>query len=373
MPSDKKMKTHLLLLIFLFTSLASINAQVLQDFYRDNESPTDSTSLLQLEINSSVFFNNKEFFGVETEGYTLTGAYFQPRLRYSITKQVSMATGIHLLKYYGREEFSQVLPVFSIEYRPDERFTLIAGSFNGGESFGLPEAMYMFENQFTHLVNNGIMLDYNSGNINSMIWLDWERLILPADTFQEMFTFGSSNRIVLLNNEKNSLDIPIWLLAHHQGGQINNNKAKVVTKLDLGTGIEFKRKLNNIFFKELILNPLLFIDLDENKHERGYAFQPQGGFRNDMLEVSLGAFYGHRYQSYWGNPILFSPLVRPEPYTNDTNRLDLLIKAGFGKKFSSGSFLQFQFKGYYDTQIGKFQYYYGLQMLAKIKVKVMKN
>ena len=366
MHTTKYMKTFFLFSILLFLPLTLIDAQVLQDYYRYNETTLDHANVLQLEINSSVFFNNKEFFGVGTEGYTLTGAYFQPRLRYSITKQLSMAAGVHLLKYYGRNEFSQILPVFSIDYRPNEKFTLIAGSFNGGESFGLPEAMYMFENQFTHLLNNGILMNYSSGNISSKIWLNWEKLIFPADTIQEMFTFGSSNRIGLIKNKQISLDIPLWLLAHHKGGQINNSNEKVVTKLDLGTGLELRKKLDNNFFKELVLNPLVFIDLDENDNEQGFAVQPQAGFRNDYLEVSLGAFYGKQYQSYWGNPILFSPLVRQEPFVNDTNRLDLLFKAGFGKKFGSGSFLQLQFKGYYDTKIGKFQYFYGLQMVAKV-------
>ncbi len=299
--------TLLLALTMLLISPDTTGQQALQHFYRYRFARPDTATKLNLRLNSGTFFNNKEYFGTETEGYTLTGAYLQPVLTYSITRDLSLSAGIHLLQYFGREGLEQKLPVLSIDYAPAENFHLLIGSYNGGERFQLPEAMYMPEKQLTGLLNNGLLIEYSSPAISSSIWLNWEQLIFPADTFQEMFTFGTSNIFTLQENDQGSLKLPLWAIVHHKGGQINNSSEKVVTKTDLGSGIEYIRKTGNDFFKEILMQPLIFADLDERNEERGFAFQPQVGFRNDFMEISVGAFWARKYQSYWGNPILFSP------------------------------------------------------------------
>ncbi len=55
----------------------------------------------------------------------------------------------------------------------------------------------------------------------------------------------------------------------------------------------------------------------------------------------------------------------------DLDRMDLLFKAGWGKKFTKGSFIRLEFNGYYNTKIDKFQYFYGLQMIINENIRIL--
>jgi hypothetical protein len=184
------------------------NAQILRDHFFSNIEETGDSAQSFLAINASTFFNNNEYFDAAVEGYTLTGAYLQPFLFYQINPMLRMGAGVHLLKYFGRDEMEQVLPLFRIDYFPSGNLSISMGSFNAGEYLMLPEPVYHFENQFNRLVNNGILINYSHQLIASKTWLDWERFIKPGDNFQEELSFGSSNQINLLKKEYYSLKVP---------------------------------------------------------------------------------------------------------------------------------------------------------------------
>jgi hypothetical protein len=207
-------------------------------------------------------------------------------------------------------------------------------------------------------------MNYKTERFESQLWLDWEKMILPADTFQEMFTVGSSNRYILYNRGKFNIALPFWLLAHHKGGQINISDEKIETKIDLGAGLEFIRKIENSFFTELAFTPQVFFDLDERNEEQGFAIHPQVKVKAEIIEMNLGLFYGEYYQSYHGNPILFSSPFNEIPGENYYPEiLNITFNAGFGKKISSGSSLLHRFDSWYNPDTSKFQYSYGLQLI----------
>ncbi len=353
----------LILFLGIILDIPVINAQIFRDYYRQEVKINREAGVLSLSVNASTFFNNNEFFNTNVEGYTLTGAFLQPLINYSVTDKLSFGTGIHLMKYNGRADFAQVLPLFRIDYMVSDKFRVTMGSFNGGEIFRLPEPLYKFENHFTDLVNNGIRLEYRNSRIHSLTWLNWEHFILPGDTIQEQFTFGSSNSFLLVNHNRNMIRIPVAIVIHHQGGQINITESHVISKLNIGTGIYLSRSFADDKHGEVFFNPMFFYDGDDEDTPKGVAWYPQIGLNYNPFCLTAGYFLGNRFQSIHGEPLFFSPVRTPaEPNLTETRSL-ITFKAGIGRRITGSSSILLRFEGYYDTTVGELQYTYGLHIV----------
>ncbi|HYW96147.1 MAG TPA: hypothetical protein VE870_11200 [Bacteroidales bacterium] len=339
------------------------NAQVFRDYYNQEVRVMKEPDELSLSVNASTFFNNNEFFGTDVEGYTLTGAFLQPVVSYSLAENLSFGAGIHLLKYNGRDEFAQTLPLFRIDYKVSSNFGITMGSFNGGESFRLPEPMYTFENHFTSLVNNGIRLDFHGDRIRSLTWLNWEHFILPNDTLQEQLTVGSSNDFTLLKRNGSTLTIPAYLVVHHQGGQINITDKPVITTWNIGGGFLLSHSFSGEKHGEVFLNPLVFFNSNDESDTNGFAWYPQIGMRIDPFSLTAGYFHGRSFDTVYGEPLFFSPGQFMSGTSAEEVKSLLTFKAGFGKKITPSSSVLLRFEGYYDTMISKLQYTYGLHIL----------
>ncbi len=340
-----------------------VHSQIFRELYRQETITGNIPHILSLDLNASTFFNNNEFFHTNTEGYTLTGAFFQPVLTYTVTGDLGFGLGIHLLKYNGRDEFARVMPFFKIDYRVTEKFRITMGSFDGGENFLLPEPLYKFENHFTNLVNNGIRLDFKGSRVSSLTWIDWEHFILPNDTLQEQFTFGSSDFITVSGNDLYTFEIPVHIVVHHQGGQINITDDPVISTLNLGAGFRIRRFLWGSEGGETWFNPMFFYDGNNETAREGIAWYPQMGLNFNPFSLTAGYFWGKRFESIHGEPLFFSPLRAAAGSVTDDTRSLVTFKAGIGKNITSSSSIILRFEGYYDTAINKLQYTYGLHMI----------
>ncbi len=353
----------LLLILLMAVVTPGLRAQIFRNAYNQEVRISREPDILSLSVKGSTFFNNNEFFHTDAEGYTLTGAYFQPELNYSVTDRMSFGAGIHLMKYNGREEFAQILPLFRIDYRVTGKFTVTMGSFNGGEAFLLPEPLYQFENQFTGLVNNGIRLDYRSTRIRSLTWLNWEHFILPGDSLQEQFTVGSSEFFTVVSSAQDVVRIPVHFVIHHQGGQINVSDNHVISTLNFGTGLYVGHFFGAENRGEAWFNPMIFYDGNDEGMAKGFAWYPQVGVHYRPFSLTAGYFRGRKFTTIRGEPLFFSPLPRAGYPLPPENRSLITFKAGIGKKISETSSLILRFEGYYDTAISKLQYTYGLHMI----------
>ena len=354
------------LLIF---HLAGVNAQFQTDLYIISEDTLSYPVKFTAGLNASGFFNNKEFFGTAVEGYTLTGNYFQPFLKYNITGNLSLKAGIHLLHYHGQNKLKQVLPVFSIAYNVLPDLTIRFGSFNKGSNLMLPEPLYMFESQFSDLLGNGLQIVNNGDFWESVTWLDWLSFIEPGDPFREEFIFGHSGNFRIWENGKNRLCIPVYLLANHKGGQINDNDEPVETRFDLGTGLKYIRSLTWPVFNRFSIMTDYYLEKGVETNIDGSAFYTYSELNGELFTAGVGYFKERNWESILGEPLFFSP--HPPGQNQDLSRDLILFKAGIGKKITSGSSFMLRFEGYYDMGIKKFQYTYGIHIVLNEWLKLL--
>ena len=355
---------------FLVTLLipVSINAQLFQKDYLTGNDSLIEEKTLNLHILGTTFFNNNEFFNPYYQGYTLTGSFFQPKIVYTVNPKLILSAGVHLRKYFGDNGFIYAEPLFNIHYRVNNSLNIQMGSFEGGQNHLLPETIFDFENHFSNLVENGILITFNKKFLNSRLWIDWEKFIEPADTFREEFMAGIVNRVKLLNNNsKFHIDIPLFILAHHAGGQINDNNEPVETIFNLCGGLEI--------FGARAISPFAQIFLHQSSGDysigTGYAIQINGGFKTDNIELNAGYFSGWDFMSFRGLPLYHSYSENSlTGYTlGGTNEI-WNFKAGYKARLSNTSFLFLRFEGFYNPVVKKLDYIYGLHLQVNEIVRI---
>ncbi len=311
---------------------------------------------------ASTFFHNNEFFDTFIEGYTLTGAWLQPKIHFSLNERLTTGAGIHLMKYNGKDKFDQIRPWFNLQYKFSDAFALTMGSFNGGESLYLPEPLYDTENNYTGILNNGIRLDYVKSFMRTVTWLDWETFIEPADTFREEFTVGNSSVFQIAGNENYQLNLPFHILFHHKGGQINQSDEPTVTFTELASGINMNAFTGNPVVSSVSFSLMSFYNQRADEEKNGFAIYPRFFLQNKFFELSSGYYYGKRFRTEKGEPLFFHHTNLQNG--NFDNRKLFTFKTGFKKQLAGNSFLSLSFDGWYDLQIQKLQYSYGLYIVV---------
>ncbi|HSM47280.1 MAG TPA: hypothetical protein VK872_05650, partial [Draconibacterium sp.] len=127
-PSRRGILVYVFILFFSLSATAQYNNSI---YFANTEINLLDSQKLFLNIANANFINNNEFFGDFVDGYTLIGFHLTPELVYFPTKRVKLKAGAHLLKYYGLERFSSVIPVFSFQFALMPSLSMIFGSLYG--------------------------------------------------------------------------------------------------------------------------------------------------------------------------------------------------------------------------------------------------
>jgi hypothetical protein len=362
------MKRILIIILLFISFLQGVSSQIFQQDYYNRDDSTLNAGELFLDLPLSTWFYNNEYFNPFYKGYTLTGANIQPRIVYQSRPGLKFSAGIYLHRYYGDAEKTFAKPLFNIEYKPRENFSVLMGTYNGGENHGLNEALFSFENHLTDIIENGILIRYSNPRIKSETWLNWESFIMPGDTFQEKFTAGSINDLRLLKGSYWNLSLPFTLLAHHSGGQINANDSHIETLINICEGLKLSRKISDKPGYNAFAELTLFHSLGDYIPSGGNAYSFKAGLQLDRLEANLQYFNGRDFISFAGNPLFRSwtetgdPLV---PFKYGGNHELFNFKAGFRQKIGANSFLFLRFEGYYFTSSRMLDYSYSLHFQVR--------
>jgi hypothetical protein len=362
-----------LLIIVFIISLQEVKSQVFQENYKNREDSALADGSIFLDLPLSTWFYNNEYFNSFYEGYTLFGANVQPRLVYQVYPKLKISAGLHLHRYYGDNMKTAANPLFSIEYAPSANFSVLMGSYNGGENHRLHEALFSFENHLTDIVENGILIRYSNPRLESETWLNWERFIVPGDTIQEQFTFGSSNHIKLFDSAPWKVSLPVNLLAHHAGGQINISDKHIETLINICEGLKIIRSLQAKPLNAAYAEFLLFHSTGDFIPAPGWAFSAKTGIQSTHFELNAGYFRSRDFLSFTGNPLFRSWEASGDPvlpFQYGGNQEMINFKAGFRQKIGNNSFLFLRFEGYYFTFNRKMDYSYSLHFQVRDFLKI---
>ncbi|MFP4555386.1 MAG: hypothetical protein ACLFNU_00825 [Bacteroidales bacterium] len=317
----------------------------------EKEAQNESGTLL-FDVSSKSFFDNLEFYNDIQKGYTLTGFNVEPRLAYTMGSRAKISGGFHMLSFFGEETITRVVPVLTIQTQLTPNLTLNIGNVDALERHGMPEPLYKPEREFTHQPEGGFQFLYNSDRFVADAWLNWEAFLFPNDTIQEEFTAGFSGRVVLSRGNGFNVEVPLYAIAIHKGGQINVTDERVTSLGNFGSGINFFVNVDE--GKRLGLEGIFIIgkDFSPNPHhvyQNGWAVYPKMYFKTSAWFINAGYWRASEMMLPRGQEIFGSvSTVRTE--LNNPERELLTGSAFYSKDVAKGFNLTFGTQLYYDIR-----------------------
>lgn len=357
-----------LVLLILFIGIIQAEAQLDQVWqYHYPEFGTGQDNNLYLRIENNNFVKNNEYFGDFTEGYTLIGYAIQPSLMYYAGSKLRIKAGLHVLKYSGMTDFTDVIPTFSIHTKLNDNLDLIMGGLKGNVQHRLLEPLFNPENQYKRPIENGFQFLYNNEHMWFDAWVDWEQFIELGDTKPEKFTAGISCEYTFLNNNNNwTISIPGQFIATHLGGQISNFDEPMQSLANVASGIKFSKSTGYGFIQRVGFSTYGAIYQDLTKKSglpftNGQAIYPVGEIDYKYGQFMLGYWHANNFVAPKGSHIFQSVSDYQDVY--QAKRELLTSKLSFCKDFLHKIRFSAMIETYYDLSNAQFDYAYGFNLV----------
>lgn len=322
-----------------------------------------------LSVRNADFLKNNEYFNKIVQGYTLIGFYLQPRLVYQATPNLKLEGGVHLQKYSGLNKFTQVLPVFTVNYQAFNWLNIIIGTLYGSINHCMIDPVFDFERVYKNNVENGVQIIVDHKRIRSDLWLNWEKFIFEHSTFQEELVFGNSTELnITAPGKRVILAVPLQFLFAHKGGQdLNIPGHHVETLMNLAYGMHLGLNLNDKIVQRLVFRGYVthYKDLSALKvlqYKNGLAFYPSLALEGKFFDLMVAYWDGKQFIAPRGEAYYQSISHNDSVYTESNRRL-ITLKLGFHHTISKGIEAGVRFEGYYDIQHKIFEYSYGLYLI----------
>jgi hypothetical protein len=333
-----------------------------------NNSYVKDSNALYFNFYNANFLWNNEFFNDVVNGYTLIGYFLTPEFQYHISPNIKIQGGLHLLKYTGINDFTQIVPTYSAIYTHND-FALIMGKIKGTINHRLPEPLLFSERYFTNHLENGVQYLLNKEKLQLDLWLDWQSFIFPMDNKQEELVAGLSVRPWLIKNENWEMGTPVWLLTGHRGGQIDTSSANMKTAMNYGVGFFLQKNLSYRFLDKMSFETQ-FLGFSDNSptveslYEKGTGWMNQIslGYRDNYFRASY--WHSHQFLSLMGHPMYQSYSEKGEGF-HQAHRELLSFHLFYSKSIHKSIYLGFMGDTYIDLNNGDVDYSMGMTLIIK--------
>ncbi len=361
-------KSFLFATILSCVSIAS-RAQI-DESYRYTYAEFDTTAIHKLffRLENNNFIKNNEYFGEYTEGYTLPGYSIQPSVMYYAGKNVRLKVGAQIMKYSGIEDYTNVVPIFSAHVKLGDTWNMVLGNLKGNVHHKLIEPLFNSEWQHFRPTETGVQFYHQSPKIWLDTWVDWEQFIFSGDSIPEMFTAGANiDYKITRPDSKFNISIPIQVTAFHLGGQISDYLTESYSLINTVTGLDISQKTGSSFIEEIGLSSYFctYNDLTEARalpFRTGSAVYTAGIVTYKRGQFMLGYWSATDYFSPKGN-ILFSSVSDKSLDYYTQNRQMITSKFTFNKTIMSKVKFSAQLESYYDIDVSRFEYSYGISLI----------
>ena len=317
---------------------------------------------LYFRIESLNFFKNNEYQDRFSEGETLLGYFFTPKLLYSPTDNLRFEGGVRLQKFSGRNEFTLSDPSFTIHYQANPKLSFILGAINQDKNHNLYEPIFEPERYYIDKSESGFQILYNAKQFKIDTWINWEEFIFKNDPFQEQFTFGISAKLRLTNiNSISNIFIPFQALLTHKGGEIDSSDLNVQTLCHLVSGLGYGIDLKKSCIKNCGLQILGFDFTDNSSfneyvYKHGHAIYTQVWIKTKMSLLKLGYWYSNKFNSSRGSTLFNSVSFIDNVTTIIKRRKMITAKYNIEKSITRGILLGGQLNAYYDIETSNFSH-----------------
>ena len=330
-------------------------------------SEADSNKLT-LRTDITGFFKNNEYFSPVAVGQTLPGTSALLTLGYQVSGKFRTEAGMYALKYSGEDQLSNVMPFVRMQYAITPNFNMVVGNLYGGVNHRLIEPLYMWERHFTDKPESGLQFVFHNDRWFADTWIDWQHFIRRGSPVLEELTFGSSvSYRIIQPSGRFGLSIPLQLLIHHTGGQIDTSSEPMIVLGNAATGICSKWNINDSRIRSVGLDVYIagYYDRYPNEELRPYksslGVYPVLRIDATPFELMAGYWQTRKYYSFAGEA-LFGSFDPYHPQNRLPDRKLLACKLAYNIKLLKGVMLGAQIELYTDLLRNDTDYSFGVHV-----------
>lgn len=354
-----------ILLFLLFWSVASQAITLYPNKSRMNSIYYADSSSLYFKFDNTNFLWNNEYFNDVVNGYTLIGFHITPTLQYHFTPNFKVELGVHMLKYSGVDDFTDVLPRYAVVYhKNDWSFTM--GALFGAEYHKLSDVVFNYERNFTDYQENGIQYRMDKERFFLDVWLDWQSYIFAGDDKQEELIAGISTNPVLVKKDGLELSVPAFFLVNHKGGQINEGTDSMLTAYNYGIGLNALLPLKSKMLTGISAE-VQYMGFTDNSPETISLYKNGSGilsslkFHHEESFFQVGYWKADQFLSLMGNSI-YQCYSEKGSELNKTERSLITSQIYYSKEFYKGIYFGLMGETFYDVNDGYFDYTMGVKV-----------
>lgn len=365
--SLKRSRFFYWVLTLLFVSCISLKAQLDNaSLFLNVEHDTVREHALYAKIQNLNFMKDNEYSGPIAEGYTLFGYQLNTQIGYKLSKNLSIEGGIFISKDFGRTDFFQVLPSFTMRYVKRD-FKMAFGNIDGSLNHQLIEPLYNFERVISNRLESGAQFVINKKHFGIDAWIDWQYKETISSPEPERFITGGSFDVFKINNEKLEFKIPLQGLIRHTGGQQDTLHLGTRTYWNYAAGVVLKYKTGARLIKAIytdvryVANDYYHYHVGKTTYQNGTGLLANIGFKGLYdTDVMLSYWYGDNYNCETGG-FLYSSHSSVPVYSYYSERYRDLLILRISKNFvlAKGTNLMVRIEPNYDIRNNWFETAFG--------------
>lgn len=297
-------------------------------------------------------FYNAEFSHPMKTGYTLPGVRVAPRVRIVPGERVSLELGYCGAYMFGDRGLMVSRPVATLAVHPVRGLSIAIGTLPDSRAHRLPEYIYTRQRAWIAPAEMGVRIGYAGRYFRGETWVDWEEFIWRNADRQEAFLYGLMGEVCPLINR--DIRARLFVLARHQGGQIDTIDAPVVTSSQIGGELVYRSiPLGSQGWIVTVATSGAFSH-DGAKNlptgqANGFALHPYIGLGTRGAEVVLGYYMGYNFHTLRGEEYFASYSLWSEG-RSELRRSVLTARGSYAYRFGEVASLLFTTDVYYDMR-----------------------
>jgi hypothetical protein len=366
---------RLIYLTFLLSIISSVvyTQNFKAHLLKDSPAVRSDSASLYFEFTNSNFFKNNEYSNDILNGYTLLGFNAAPKLSYYLSKNTKITGGANFLKYFGKEPFHEINPVFQVQQKLTPDLSFIIGTINNSDRHALIRPLYHPELLLTDPTEYGLQFLFQNTHFKVDLWLDWQRFITKKSDFQEEFITGfSSETQILSKNAPIELSIPLQMVIKHKGGQIGEQDNPISTLANSAVGLSAKYPLAKkkfLEFENIIAGYNKITDKNKEPFNKGLGLYSSLRLGLKAFNLNFSYWQGSKFLTIAGDPIYQSYSLKNDEKLPKRKMLEAGLQ--YSKDFPYSTFVV-NFQWIYDLMYNNPDYFAGLYLYINLNRVLLK-
>jgi hypothetical protein len=330
---------------------------------------------LYFRLTNLNFMRNNEYFTPIVQGQTFFGYQFAPTFIYLPTEKISIHAGAFFRQDFGRQDFAQVLPIFSFRYKHEHNThtntSITFGNLQGNLQHDLIEPLYAFERTLTNHLENGFQILHKGNRFKADAWVDWQQVAYPRGNQQEHIWAGIKTDLFLWRNAvkwghgrtfngdffsfttepKNTLLFSAQATTFHQGGQNLNlpTPLPATNSFQLAGGLKYEAiKWHAEAYYVRTMREVYQDSITNMRIGNGlYAQAGKNWGKENKLQTILTYWQGYGVDNVLGGDLYKSFPTFPAGQIQMNRRL-LMLRLSYSWKLAENTHLVARIEPYYD-------------------------